>query len=455
MDWSLAHIVQATKGVANKTSSVVGHRIVTDSREPLEGAWFLALVGPHFDGHDFVLEAMKKGAVGCIVSRSVDHDGLEIVVSDTMKAYQDLASFYLSQTNAITIAITGSTGKTSTKEMVRDLLGTQLEVYASEANYNNDIGVPKTILAMPATTEALILEFGMRGPGEIRRLTLCAQPDIALVTNVGTAHIGRLGSREAIAKAKGEIYEGLSSSGLAILPQEEPGYSWLKTSADSSKSRLKTFSAVTDGKADQCPIELELQGFLGSQLTTLYRNAPLELVCKLPGRGMVSNLMAALLVADYCGIEPENITREVRQMNLPEHRLQIRNWNGVQVVDDSYNASAASMKQSLELLSQSKGFRLAVLGDMLELGSESLQLHEEVADYAVSLGKQIDFICVGVESKAMHEIFLRHGYSSSWYTNREAAQDDFHSRVSSYDWVLLKASRGVCLEKLLEEGSLA
>ena len=428
--------------------------ICTDSRQLSGGDLFLPLIGEHFDGHGFLAAALEAGAAALIAqaghlapasqasvlaAAAAAHVPLWLV-PDTLQAYQDLAGLWRLQLAAPVVAVTGSAGKTTTRELIRGALAPLGPIWASSGNENNDVGVPLTLLGAGPDQAALVVEMGMRGLGEIERLSRCASPDVAVITNIGTAHIGRLGSRESIATAKCEIMAGLRPDGLVVIPAGDP-------LLDRALARVwsgRVVRVALQGEGHEAAADLV--GSLDCQGEIL-ELAGVALPVPLEGVHHARNLMLAMAVARELGLEPQRW--RPLQVDLPGGRSRRLHQNGVLVLDETYNASPEAVLAALELLAQQPGRRFAVLGTMLELGEQSLALHRSVAERARQL--DLDGLVIvdqGEEGAAM--IAAATGLSRLRQVDcPEAAAEPLLQWLQPGDVLLLKASRGVALERLI------
>ena len=428
--------------------------VCTDSRQLRGGDLFLPLIGERFDGHGFLAGALEAGAAALLAqaghlapaskasvlaAATAAHVPLWLV-PDTLQAYQDLAGLWRLQLAAPVVAVTGSAGKTTTRELIRSALAPLGPIWASSGNENNDIGVPLTLLGAGPDQAAVIVEMGMRGLGEIERLSRCASPDVAVITNIGTAHIGRLGSREAIATAKCEIVAGLRPDGLVVIPAGDP-------LLDRALARVwsgRVVRVALQGEGHEAAADLV--GSLDCQGAIL-ELAGVSLPVPLEGVHHARNLMLAMAVARELGLEPERW--RPLQVDLPGGRSRRLQQNGVLILDETYNASPEAVLAALELLAQQPGRRFAVLGTMLELGEQSLALHCRVAERARQL--DLDGLVIvdqGEEGAAM--VAAATGLSRLRQVDcPEAAAEPLQQWLQPGDVLLLKASRGVALERLI------
>ena len=443
--------------------------VSTDSRGDLGGALFVPLVGERFDGHAFLETALVAGAAAAVVQS--DRLEREVAmalaerfnvpiwsVADTQLAYQQLGRAWRRQLAVPVVGVTGSAGKTTTRELIRAALAPLGALAASVDNENNDVGVPRTLLRSPLGTRALVVEMAMRGLGEIERLTLCAEPDVAVITNIGTAHIGRLGSREAIARAKCEIALGLRPDGLMVIPAGDP---LLETALARVWTGRVVRVALADEQAEFDPAlpQAERVGSLDPAGDTLTLAEGPVLRLPLEGRHNARNFLLAVAVAQELGVAPQQLSDLV--VELPGGRSRRQTLAGVEILDETYNASTESMLAALDLLAQHpRGRRYAVLGTMLEQGEQSVALHRSVGERAGALAAdgRLDGLVIvdaGAEGVAMEEGAAGRLPSLSRVATAEEAVEPLLAWLQPGDGVLLKASRGVALEQvltLLKEG---
>ena len=431
--------------------------ISTDTRTIERGNFFVPLIGKNFDGHNYLPIAFDIGIQAAIVSdkfNGVVPIGLpHWLVADTLHAYQQIALLHRRSLNLPVVAVTGSVGKTTTRELIRVMLSSLGEIVSSRENENNDIGVPKTLLRGTEKDAAYVIEMGMRGVGQIERLSWVAEPDIAVITNVGQAHIGILGSRENIAKAKTEITSNLKSDGVVIIPfgdmllekvlREKWSGRVIRVAIDGCSwdwlGCHDDYIGINEIKADyvsQIDLQNNLIFFDGCKL-----KLPLE------GKHNAMNFMMALTVATEFGLSIKNLDR--LDINMPMGRNRLVNCGQFLVLDETYNASPESVIASLELLVSKPGRHFAVLGTMLELGPESISLHQKVLQRAVELGLTgIVFVSCGDESNIIKKIIKELPNHDVVRTPEDAALS-LLSWLSPGDNILVKGSRKLELEKVL------
>jgi UDP-N-acetylmuramoyl-tripeptide--D-alanyl-D-alanine ligase len=365
---------------------------------------------------------------------------LHWLVDDTLDAYQQLAMLHRRSLKAPVVAVTGSAGKTTTRELIRAALAPLGPVVASSGNENNDIGVPLTLLRAGAEQRAVVVEMGMRGLGEIDRLSHCAEPDVAVITNIGTAHIGRLGSREAIASAKCEITSRLRSDGLLVIPAGDP---LLEAALTPVWCGRVCRVALSDEPAAE---QADLIGVLDPAGTQLHVEGQ-SIQLPLAGRHNARNLLLALAVARELGV-PLAALGQLR-VEVPGGRNRRIERSGLTLLDETYNASPEAVFAALDLLAAQPGRRFAVLGTMLELGEQSVALHRRVAEHAASLGLDgLVVVSQGAEAEAMAAAAASMSRLAV-VAQPEQAVEPLAAWLQSGDVLLLKASRGVALERLI------
>ncbi|QQE66832.1 UDP-N-acetylmuramoyl-tripeptide--D-alanyl-D-alanine ligase [Leptolyngbya sp. BL0902] len=410
--------------------------ITTDTRDLRKGALFVALGGERFDGHDFLETAMAQGAVAAVVQVGRERADFPcLAVPDTLAAYQRLGQWWRGQQRAKIVAVTGSVGKTTTKELIAAALATQGSVLKTQANYNNDIGVPKTLLQLQPDHDFGVIEMGMRGPGEIAVLAQVAQPDVAVITNVGTAHIGRLGSEQAIANAKCELLAELSPQGIAVLNHD-------------NDRLMATAAAVWPGRT----LTFGLEG--GDVRGTLRDGDVLEvdgvaLPLPLPGRHNALNLLAAVAVMQALNLD-WRVLQQGMTVDLPQGRARrIDLGNDILLLDETYNAGFESMTAALHLLAETPGQRhIAVLGTMKELGDQSVSLHRRVGETVQHL--KIDALITLADPDETSALGAgADGVPTTAFADHDALTTHLRDVLRPGDRVLLKASRSVALDRVV------
>ncbi len=409
--------------------------ISTDTRDLQPGNVFVALVGENFDGHDYASQAERAGAIALVTERPLKSNLPQWQAVNTLKAYQDIGQWWRRQVQIPVIAITGSVGKTSTKELIAGVLATKGNVLKTEANFNNEIGVPKTLLGLTAEHDFAVIEMAMRGPGEIAELCQIAEPTIGVITNVGTAHIGRLGSREAIAAAKCELLEYMSADSIAIL------------NADNDLL-IETASRVWSGQTLTYGFEQ------GDLLGTWLENNQVQVAeqifpVPLSGQHNGLNYLAALAVMQILDLGWQHLAAGIN-LKMPKGRSQqIQLPNDIVFLDETYNAGLESMLAALELLKSTKGDRhIAVLGTMKELGEFSEELHAQVGAKAQDLGiDQLVILIDDPETKAIATAAPQ--IPSACFTEHSTLIDYLQTMLRPGDRLLFKASNSVGLSQVV------
>jgi UDP-N-acetylmuramoyl-tripeptide--D-alanyl-D-alanine ligase len=433
--------------------------VVSDSRAVQPGDLFVALRGPNFDGHDFLPAVMAGGAVGAIVDRRVGdaergplptRDGL-IDVDDTLKALQDLAHAVRVEARSRVIAITGSAGKTTTKEAIAEFLAARFRVVKNKGNLNNHIGLPLSLMQLRTRPDVAVMELGMNHAGEISTLVAIADPDVRVWTNVGDAHLGFFASAEAIADAKAEILEGADAGDLLVCNADDP-----RVMVRSRAFAGRTISFGTAAGATVRARDVEDRGIAGmrARVTTPAGEALVE--TPLLGRGNLANVLAAAAVAVDAGVSLDRIVSAAANLRPADRRGAVhRLRGGVTVIDDSYNSSPAALQQALDVVAHERGVarKVAVLGEMLELGDHALRLHRESGRAAAAAGVDLLFAVGGAPAQALAEAAVDAGMPSAsvtWIDKSGAAAHAVAAAVRGGDLVLVKGSRGTRTELVVD-----
>ncbi|MFM7440298.1 MAG: UDP-N-acetylmuramoyl-tripeptide--D-alanyl-D-alanine ligase [Snowella sp.] len=414
-------------------------QVATDSRSLGRGDVFVALRGENFDGHEFAQTAIERGAIALIVDHGIEINSdlkiPQLVVSDTLVAYQKIAQWWRNQFSIPIIGITGSVGKTTTKELIAAALSLHGKVHKTQANYNNEIGVPKTLLEITSDHDYAIIEMAMRGRGEIALLAQIAQPTIGLITNVGTAHIGRLGSEQAIAEAKCELLAEMPNSSMAILNQD-------------NERLMKTASQFWSGQTVTYGLEGgDIHGKLTDSQTLQVENLIFPL--PLPGRHNALNYLAVLAIAKVLGLDWEILTPGLA-VELPSGRARRHDLGqDILLLDETYNAGLESMLAALDLLQETLGKRrIAVLGAMKELGERSPEFHQRVGEKVKNL--ELDYLFVLTnDPDAEYLVKGAEGIETECLATHEALIERLKNFMTSGDRLLFKASNSVGLGKIV------
>jgi UDP-N-acetylmuramoyl-tripeptide--D-alanyl-D-alanine ligase len=441
-----AELLVARRGPAHDTFS----RAVIDSRQAQGGDLFFALRGEQHDGHDFVGEAVTRGAAGVVVERPVEApDGVAVFqVSDSLSALQRLAAYWRARHEIRVVGVTGSVGKTTCKELIAAVLGARWRVLKSEANLNTEIGLPLTLLQLTPEHERAVLEMAMYGRGEIDLLCRIARPQIGVVTNVGPVHMERLGSQGAIVSAKAELVEALPEDGIAVLNGDDP---LVTTMAARTRARVLLY-----GQSEQCHVrgtDLTSHGLDGVSFRLTYDESSEAVDTPLPGRHHIYPALAAAAVGLVEGMSLSEIAAALRQAR-PDQRLRVLHApNGATILDDSYNASPQSMVAVLDLLAEltpgpSGGRRVALLGEMLELGTAEEAGHRQVGRHATTCADLI--VVVGERARPLYEAARTAHGEVRFLVSPSEASDMLRKTLRPGDCVLIKASRAVGFESVVD-----
>ncbi|MBD1382157.1 UDP-N-acetylmuramoyl-tripeptide--D-alanyl-D-alanine ligase [Metabacillus arenae] len=435
------------RGLDSKYENNVIEQVIIDSRKVVKGSLFIPIAGENFNGHRFAAQALLDGAGAALWSekeKNPPQNKPVIFVEDTLKALQLLAQNYKEQLQVKVVGVTGSNGKTTTKDLIASVLSTAYQVHKTKGNFNNHIGLPLTLLAMPESVDIAVLEMGMSSKGEIELLSKLAKPDIAVITNIGESHLMDLGSREGIADAKLEIVSGLNSSGELIYIGDEPLL----------QERVKDlpFKKTTFGDGDRN--DLYPDEILQKTGGTSFKVNGSEYSIPILGKHNVYNALAAIAAAKHFGLSEEKIREGLSCLEMTGMRLEMtKTESGLSIINDAYNASPTSMKAAVKLMEDLDGYikKVVVLGDMLELGDHEEFFHTEVGreinhtaiDYVYTFGKLGAYIANGALKNFLPEK-VKH------YEDKQELIADLKQTAGKGDLILVKASRGMRLEEVVE-----
>ncbi len=462
---TLADILEALTGFRPERANQVITEAVIDSRKVIPGSMFVALPGERVDGHDFVEAAFQRGASLALIQRKPVHsvDVVDLcgeikpqelsipelpcclLVPDTIQALQRIAYFWRRKLNLRVVGITGSVGKSTTKELVAEVLEQRYSTLKNPGNLNNEIGLPISLLMLSEGHQAAVLEMGFYVPGEIALLCDLALPQVGVITNVGTVHAERAGSQEAIARGKSELVESLPADGVAILNYDDP---WVREMA--SKTRAQVFFYGLDPSADLWADEVTGLGLEGIRFRLHYGNEILHVRVPLIGRHSVHTALRAAAVGLVEGLTWEEIILGLRSGHSQLRLVAVRTENGALLLDDTYNASPESTLAALNLLDELDGRKIAVLGDMLELGPYEVRGHEmvgvraaEVVDELVTVGELGRIIAVSAQKSGLSESAI-----TPLATAQEAIRH-LEPHLEKEDIVLVKGSRGMRMDRIV------
>jgi len=449
------HIVAATGGrLVNGRADQAIDAISIDSRTVGAGDFFVAIRGERFDGHRFVADSMARGARGALVegaavgvaqSAAAGHrDAVVIAVEDTTRGLQDIARDVRQRSGTKIVAITGSAGKTTTKEVAAEFLSTRYRVFRNTGNFNNHIGLPLSLLELRSRPEVAVVELGMNHPGEIRTLVGIAQPEVRVWTNVGDAHAGFFASTDAIADAKGEILEGARTSDVLVANADD---SRIAARAGAFAGRVMTFGL--EHPADVRATDIEERGLDGIAARVRTPVGDIDLETPLLGLGNLANVLAAVAVALQFDVPLDDVAAAAAGLRAAHRRGELlRLPGGLTLIDDSYNSSPAALKRALQTMKTASGSarKIAVLGEMLELGAHSTRLHEECGALAAAVGLDLLIAVGGPPARALADAAVRTGMpeaSVAYVATSAEAAELAAGRTRPGDLVLVKGSRGI------------
>ncbi|MRX72100.1 UDP-N-acetylmuramoyl-tripeptide--D-alanyl-D-alanine ligase [Bacillus lacus] len=437
------------KGLKQSDESIMLNGVTTDSRSIVEGSLFIPLIGEKFNGHTFAEKALSEGAAAVLWQEGQPNppsDGPVIFVQDTLSALQQLAGEYRRQIGVKVVGVTGSNGKTTTKDLIAAVAGTKYTVHKTKGNFNNHIGLPLTLLEMNEDTEVAVLEMGMSARGEISTLSKLAEPDIAVITNIGESHLMDLGSREGIAEAKLEIIEGLHAEGVFIYIGDEP---LLQERITWATQNCITFGEDEENQLYPVSVESASNG-----MTFTVNDSSQEFYVPILGRHNVLNSLAALAAGRSLGITDEEAAKGLRALEMTRMRLEMsESKEGYSIINDAYNASPTSMKAGISLTEDMGGYhrKILILGDMLELGEKEEDFHREVGEF-INPEKTSLVITYGKLGKNIAEGALKKLGEERVFSFEDKAEliSFIQNTAASGDLLYLKASRAMKLEEVVE-----
>lgn len=449
---SIREIVEATGGqLMSGSIETAVSGVSTDSRKINKGCLFIPLIGERFNGHDYIGKALEEGAAAVLTAQEVSaaEDRCVIKVGDTSRALRDLAAFYRKKFSVPFVGITGSVGKTSTKDMIACVVGSRLKVLKTEGNLNNEIGVPLTIFNLDRSHEAAVLEMGMSGAGEISRLTAIIRPDVAVITNIGMSHIEKLGSRQNILKAKLEILEALNPGGLVVLNGDDALLAGMK-----NLLKFRTVFYGMDEGVDYRACNINSHGESGTFFDLAVGGREYNIHIPVPGVHNVHNALAAAAVGCELGIPMEDVVNGIAGFSPSKMRMDIILFNGMKIINDAYNASPNSMEAGISVLCEIglQSRKIAVLGDMLELGEWAEEAHFNVGKYASAAGTD-EIIAVGDNARFIAEGALSAGHPQGkvkYFQENNEALTHLQKDLKPGDVVLVKGSRGMKMEEIVK-----
>ncbi|MBR2500597.1 MAG: UDP-N-acetylmuramoyl-tripeptide--D-alanyl-D-alanine ligase [Clostridia bacterium] len=445
----IADIIEATHGTllcGDEKKEITN--VLTDSRKIEDGCLFVALTGENFDGHDFLESAFNKGAIAAVVSKDVVIEDKTIIkVPNTLKALGHIAGLYREKFNIPALAITGSVGKTSTKEMCAAVLSQKFNVHKNQGNFNNEIGVPYTIFGLAESHDMLVCEMGMSGFGEIDSLSQMIKPDVSIMTNIGISHIELLGSQENIFKAKSEFVKNMKKGGTVIINGDDP---ILYSHKDELGDNVLTYG-IKNEKADLVARNVEVRND-GISFKMEGFGKKLDIALSVLGEHNVYNALAACCLAKVFDIDDEKVKNALKEHTPHDMRLCVIPCENFTIINDCYNAAPDSMRAALKVLSSREGRKVAVLGDMAALGEFSKEAHTIVGEEVVNNGIDV-LITIGSEAKTIAKSAKDNGMVKeniySFETTKELIEN-IDNIITSGATILVKASRVMKLEEVTE-----
>ncbi|MGE5473333.1 MAG: UDP-N-acetylmuramoyl-tripeptide--D-alanyl-D-alanine ligase [Ignavibacteriales bacterium] len=448
----VSEIIKATNGtlLSGSPESEIKN-ISTDTRKLMPGDLFIPLAGENFDGHDFIVKALENSICGYLTAKTPESlsNVIIIKVEDTLKALQDIAGYYRNKFDIPIVGVTGSVGKTSTKEMVFNVLSKKYNALKNQGNFNNHIGVPLTLLNLSNENRSAVVEMGMSGMGEISILSKITKPHIAVITNIGLAHIGKLGSKQNILKAKTEIFDGMEDNGIAVLNADDSMLLKLRDSIG-----LKTIYFGLCEQSDIRAYNIKVDEDMNTSFTVKINNKEYFFKICIPGLHNVYNALAAIAVGLNFEIPVQDMIEPIAEYRPEKMRMNIvKLKNNIKVLNDVYNANPTSMEEALKVTQQMPGARkIAVLGDMLELGEWTRQAHIDIGksvvknsiNHLITLGENSRFIAEGAAMLGMSQKKIIS------FNNIEDANRYLAKLVREGDVILIKGSRGMKMEGIVD-----
>ncbi len=422
-------------------------QVIIDSRQIEKNGIFIATVGERVDGHSFIPAVFEAGALGVVCEKLPENPtGACILVDNSFQALKDIATFYRQQLDIKVVGITGSVGKTSTKEFLASVLSVGFDIWKTQGNFNNEVGVPLTILQVRKNHKVLVLEMGINHFGEMTRLSAIGKPDIVVITNIGECHLEYLENRDGVLKAKTEIFSGMNTSGEVILNGDDDKLITVK--------EVNGKASIFFGSNSENDYYVESEkshGLFGSEAVLVSKKGMrVNANIPLPGKHMVSNALTAMAVGEIMGLSVSQIEEGISKVASTKGRSNIEKSDKYTIIDDCYNANPTSMKSAIELLKEADTSKVAILGDMFELGEREKELHGEVGAYAATSGIDV-LICIGRLSKNMYEAASEKQEAMTYYfEDIESALNSLDNILQTGDSILVKASNSMGFNRIVE-----
>ena len=417
--------------------------IVTDSRKVKKNALFAAIVGERVDGHNFISQCIEAGAVCALCEKTPKDNSPHILVENTKQALIDIATAYRLTFPIPFIGISGSVGKTTTKEMIASVLAQKYKVHKTQGNFNNDLGVPLTLFALEEDAEIAVIEMGISDFGEMTVLSRIVKPDVCVLTNIGNCHLECLGDRDGVRKAKTEMFEFMNPQGIAVLCKDDDKLSEI---TEVSGKAPVTFGLSED--ADYSAENIETNNEDRTSFTVKYADGEFKATVFALGKHMVSNALGATAIGKHFGLTDEEIAKGISEYKPAGSRQNVIKTEKLTIIDDCYNANPASMKASIETLAGFSGRRVAILGDMKELGKTEMELHQEIGRFTVE--KNLDLvIAIGDLALNIYKEARPH-IDCEWFGTWEEAKLEMYEMLTIGDTILVKASHSMKFEEIVD-----
>lgn len=417
--------------------------IVTDSRKVQKDSLFAAIAGERVDGHNFIPQCIEVGALCSLCEKTPADNSPHILVESTKQALIDIATAYRLTFSIPFIGISGSVGKTTTKEMIASVLSQKYKVHKTQGNFNNDLGVPLTLFALEEDAEIAVIEMGISDFGEMTVLSRIVKPDVCVLTNIGKCHLECLIDRDGVKKAKTEMFDFMREGGIAVLCGDDDKLSEIKE----VQGRTPVFFGLSEG-CDYTAHSITSDNETKTEFTVKYADAEFSATVYGLGKHMVSNALCATALGKYFGLEDEEIAQGISEYKPTGSRQNVIKTEKLTIIDDCYNANPASMRASVETLAGFEGRRVAILGDMKELGAQEAELHCEIGNFAVE--KNLDLVvAIGDLALNIYKVARPH-IDCEWFQTVEEAKLELYEMLTIGDTVLVKASHSMKFEEIVE-----
>lgn len=448
---TIENITKACNGKFYGDKSLLDKEITgveKDSRLIEEGYLYIPFVGNVVDGHKFIPQVFEKGALVTLSEKILETEEYPYIkVESTALALKEIAAFYREQLDCKIIGITGSVGKTSTKEIIASVLEQKFDVLKTQGNYNNEIGMPLTILKIRENHDIAVIEMGISDFEEMHRLSAISKPDACVITNIGTCHLENLGDRDGVFKAKTEMFDNLKENAYVVLNGDDDKLSQIK---DVRGVKPVFFGIETD--RDVCAVKYQSLGIEGTKVTIRYFDEEFETIIPIPGHHMIYNAMAASCFGKHFGMTTEEIDKGIRSLKAISGRNNIFHTDKYVVIDDCYNANPMSMKASLSVLNEANTRKVAILGNMYELGENEKQLHREVGMHAANLSIDV-VICIGKLAKNIADAAKENNKNIKvfYFETKEEFENKMDDILKENDSILVKASNSMKFKTIVEK----